>query len=121
MFVLQDWVTVSLFAGASISQSHSSYLELPENDDIVLYIDLRGTSLVGTMAFQTSPSGDSGSFVNLAPALTLPTNPTFMITRFLAGYTPVPLARFLRWTLLSTGGSAGYLTFRVLVAAYAPG
>jgi len=117
--VLQEWLTVRGAAGQVLSQSHASYLDLSDFDDVVLYLDVREETGSPTLTFQSGISADDASLLPIAPVLTLAASSAPVVTRVLAAYSATPLARFLRWQL--TSASAWDATFRITLAAYAPG
>jgi hypothetical protein len=113
--LLQDFISVSAASTTQIVQSPSGWIDLGEIEDVVLYTDIRETSGTGTLAIETSPTMQNGSFVSLVsftPAVGLRTD---VVTAYLA---KVPAARFLRWSLTAPVGTTGDATFRIWVAAY---
>jgi hypothetical protein len=124
--VLQDWITVRGGGGSgvkAVTQSEPCWLDLAGYDDVVLYLDVRELTTTGTLSmnYQTSPSRDEASFINMVTVFTLALTPTPRVDPVLASYAAVPLARFLRWSLTTVDLGTWDATFRILLAAYAPG
>jgi hypothetical protein len=124
--VLQDWTTqraVSSGNGSTITQGESGYVDLAEYDDLVLYLDVREftTGATTTILYQTSVSRDDASFVSMGAALSVSVATTPVVTRILAAYAPVPLARYVRWQLTTSVVGTWDVCFRLTYAAYAPG
>jgi hypothetical protein len=120
-FILQDWITIR-GAVATVTQGEDSWLDLTAYQDLVFWIDCReqSGSASTTLTFQTSPTKDESLFtavMNGTP-LSSSTSPT-LVKALLAGAN-VPVARYLRWQLVGPSGTWD-ATFRVLVAANAPG
>jgi hypothetical protein len=128
-FVLQDWVTIR--GGTSITsvvQNEASYLSLDTYQDVVLWVQVSEVGLSGsgavTLNLETAPLKDETLFramTNCAVAVTVPvmTPPTVIPVITVQSGTAVPLSRYLRWHITTSGSftSAWDLTFRVLVAA----
>ena len=120
--VLQDWLTIMTGGAYTVVQSQSSYLDLGDIDDIVLYLEVRQASTPAnaapSMSYQTSPSTDDASFVTIVPQFNLVSASTPRVDRILSAFAGVPLARYLRWVV---SGLSCQVTFRICVAPYAPG
>ena len=127
--VLQDWTTQHADAGTnalvvSVLQGEHGYLDTSEFDDIVFYLDVRELTTTGTLsiAYETSISRDSASFVAMVPAVSLAVATTPVVTRVLAAYSPIPPARYVRWHLTTNQITGVWdACFRITYAAYAPG
>jgi hypothetical protein len=125
--VLQDWTTVRAYGSSgqnvgAVTQTATSYLDLGDYDDIVFFVDVRELTQSVSLQFQTSPSRDDASFQAIAPAITLAVSATPVATRILAAYSPIPLARFVRWTLTNLSAAGAWdATFRITYAVFAPG
>jgi hypothetical protein len=100
-----------------ITQSASSYLDLQAFEDVYFYVDVREATSPPAIVFQTSPSLDDGSFIALAPTLTLAVTTTPVVTAVRAAYAGVPLARFVRWQFVA-GSTPWDVVFRIWVMAY---
>ena len=117
--LLQDWITVQGFAPtvSAITQAADSWLDMGDYEDIVLYADATGVTGTVLFAVQTAPSRQETSFVNMfnagggtpAGVHALP---------LLGPYAGVPVSRFLRWQVTTTGTGLWGATFRLLLAAY---
>ena len=125
--VLQDWTTQQANSNllvASIIQGESGYLDLAEYDDLILYLDVREFTPAGgsvSISYETAVSRDDASFVAMAPPITIAAATTPVVTRILAAYAPVPLARYVRWHFTTSGRGVWDVCFRITYAAYAPG
>jgi hypothetical protein len=122
--LFQDWITLRTQVAQTFTQSHSSYFDLGDVDDIVLYLDVREQAGSGTMSlsYQTAPSADDASFVTMVPSFALTPAGAPRVDRVLSAYAAVPLSRFLRWTVAATVTSGVVdVTFRITLAIYAPG
>jgi hypothetical protein len=134
-FILQDWLTVRSTgtppapAGPNFVQDAAGWLDLSAFQDVVIWFDLRNTSVLTNCVlfwdFQTAPTKDdvlfqamvsSGGWGNAARSLVvLPAT----LAAAIAGGT-VPLSTWLRWQIRPGGSSpnqAWSATFRVIVAA----
>lgn len=122
-FVLQDWINVTAPAGATIIQGEDDWLDMSPFQDAVAWVDVRSanSSPAPTLFLETAPSKDEVLFKPMTSAgwpIAVGSSPT--VLQFLMGSADVPLAQCLRWRI--TGGATGIaVTFRILVAANAPG
>jgi hypothetical protein len=122
-FVLQDWTTIRAASGVNtITQEEGGWLDLAPFQDVVFWIDTKESTSTPMLAFQTSPSKDDNLFLAVAPSYAMPIGgvSTPAVVSALMTAAPVPLARYLRWQITSST-SPWDATFRVLVAANAPG
>jgi hypothetical protein len=126
--VLQDWTTQKANNTGngyvlSITQGASGYVELADYDDVILYLDVREftTSATMSMSYQTAVSTDDASFVAMVAPFAIAAATTPVVTRILAAYAAVPLARYLRWQLTTTVVGSWDACFRITYAAFAPG
>jgi hypothetical protein len=126
--VLQDWTTHRAFNGGngsiiSITQGESGYVDLADYDDLVLYLDVREftTGATMSMSYQTAVSSDDASFVTMVGPFAISAATTPVVTRILAAYAAVPLARYVRWQLTTTVIGTWDVCFRITYAAFAPG
>lgn len=127
-FLLQDWMAVRLpYNTAPLAQDEASWRDLSRYRDLAVWLEVRSIDLAAgitgiVVSYETSPTKDESLFVSLATSSTL-TAPlaTPEVKRVLLGANPtVPLARWLRWKLSTTGtGTSGVsaITFRVTLAA----
>jgi hypothetical protein len=125
--LLQDWVTIRSGSGGSITQGEASWLDLSSFLDIVAFVETKNfAASAGSLfaAFQTSPTKDAVLFQSMndvtaatGTALALGVQ-TFVLLRDTA---LCPLARWLRWQLVAPSASTYEATFRIWIAANAPG
>lgn len=123
-FVLQDWITVGGAAGASVIQGEKDWLDMSPFQDVVAWIDIRNapTSNQPSLKLETAPSKDDllFMFMGSGAGITMIANPVPTVAQYLMGSATVPVAECLRWKI--TGGAVAWeVTFRILVAANAPG
>ena len=129
-FVLQDFTTIRGAYNVSVTQSESSWLDLEEYEDLIVWLDIReitlptGTSASVTLNLQTAPIKDEYLFVNMVTGYTnttgAPPTSAQIFKVILAQNPTVPLGRFVRWQIVPTvnGGSAVWdMTFRILCCA----
>jgi len=138
-FVLADWNTVrgqSASPATQVTQDETTYLDLEQYSDVVIYLDVRelttgGGANIVTFNFETAPSKDdprdsSGNptfFQTIASqSLTSASSisNTFVL-RVLMMTASVPLARYLRWRVVGPTSQTWDTTFRAIVAANSPG
>ena len=122
-YLLQDWTTIRGASGVlTITQEEDGWLDLTPYQDVVFWIDAKASTNTPTITFQTSPSKDDVMFQALMPGTSLPsvgfTTPAVVSAFMLSA--SVPVARWVRWQLAAATGTWD-ATFRVLVAANAPG
>jgi hypothetical protein len=117
-FCLTDWCTIftsgSTAQLAATTQPSARYLDLGPHEDAVFYLDVREVSNPIYLAYQTSPSADDASFVNLVGPFQVVQGTR--VDSVLAKYAFAPIARYVRWQLAVDPQHAS-LTFRIWVAA----
>jgi hypothetical protein len=122
-YELQPYLVIRGGTSAVITQGENAYLDLSGFQDIVAWLDVRelGPTSPGiTVSYQTGPSAEEVAFVNMGSTVVTATG-VFVTSMFLATAAN-PLARFLRWQLSPGASSLPWdLTFRIWVAANAPG
>lgn len=126
-FVLQDWITITGATTTPIVQSEQGWLEMGPYQDIVAWLDVRAQSggSVPTLLLETAPAMDDVLFVPMTGSTNMdvtayPTPPK--VIQILMGTATVPIARFLRWKVTGSPSNNKWdVTFRLLVAANAPG
>ena len=125
-YVVQDWITIrGAQSITSIIQSEQDWLGFSAYQDIVFWLDVRElTNSAGTitMNYETAPTKDDSLFVAMVSGVTMAAAATPTVTKVLLNQNPtVPLARWVRWRISTTGvGAAGWdATFRILAAANA--
>lgn len=123
-FVLQDWITVGGAANASVIQGEKDWLDMSPFQDVVAWVDIRNVTPTNMpfLKLETAPAKDESLFTFMGSGAGLAmvggTAPT--VLQFLMGSATVPIAECLRWKI--TGGAVAWeATFRILVAANAPG
>jgi len=124
-FPLQDdYLTVR---GASsitkVIQADSEWLTLDAFQDIIVWLDVKEvTAGAGNVAvtYETSPTCDDFLFQQVGSVAVTSTG--LSVTKLLAsGGATNPLARYLRWKLAPSSAVAWDITFRIWLAANAPG
>jgi hypothetical protein len=126
-FCLQDFVTIrGQSSVTSVTQGESAWLDLSGFQDLTIWLDVKEFSVGGgtavTMTYQTAPTREESLFVGmLATTVTMANGVT--ISPVLAATATTAVARLVRWKLSVTGTptSAWDATFRVWIAANAPG
>ena len=120
-FLLTDWITIRAEESvSSIAQPASGWLELPEHEDAYLYTDVKQVTNSLSLGFDTAIARQEASFVPLVAPFSLAVG--LRLDGAPSQFVAVPLARFLRWRLVSGGGAGAWgATFRIWVAAYAYG
>jgi len=121
-YILQDWTTIrGSSAVLTMTQEEPGWLDLSPYQDVVFWLDVKEALNSPTITFQTSPSKDDYLFAAVAAGQVMPAaGATAPVVVSALMYTAsVPLARYLRWQITSSG--AWDATFRVLVAANSPG
>lgn len=127
---LQDWITVQAYAAASsgppvsaFNQPQPGWLDVSSFADATFWIDVAqvNPTTTGTvqLVLQSSPTLDEAYFAAVAPPISISASPVPLVVRTIRTPTTAPLARFLRWRLLTTNTSVGNwgATFRIRVAA----
>ena len=123
-FVLQDWTTVGGAAGSTVIQGEKDWLDMSPFQDIVAWIDVRDATLTNTpfIKLETAPSKDESLFMFMGSGagIAMVGAPTPTVVQYLMGSATVPVAECLRWKIIG-GAVTWQATFRILVAANAPG
>jgi hypothetical protein len=121
--VLQNWVTILGSTNTPVIQEDSDWLDMTDYQDLTAWIDVRSATGAPSIVLETAPSADEVLFVSMSAApIALPpaTNP--LIVSLALGLAAVPIAQLLRWRIIPPGAGGSWdLTFRILVAANAPG
>jgi hypothetical protein len=120
-FILQEWTTIR-GSVTTVTQGEDGWLDLTAYQDLVFWLDCRESSgsTTPTIAFQTSPTKDESLFTNITAAVTMTAASTPQVAKALLASATVPVARYVRWQIVGPSGTWD-ATFRVLVAANAPG
>jgi hypothetical protein len=114
---------------ATINQTERCWLDLSAFQDVVIWTDVKAVTVGGGQVFlyaQTSPTRDEVAFSNFVQ-ITSPsggpiTSPSVYVNPGLLASSSTPLARWLRWQLTTSSTSSVWdITFRIFVAANAPG
>ena len=113
---MQDYVSLRGASGTSIVQSSTSWLDLDDMEDLVIYTDCKEAANGGKLAFDTSPTPLESQFVSLVAPFTLATG--LQTNVVLATYAGTPPLRYLRWRFVGAVGSVSEATFRIWVAGY---
>lgn len=123
-FVLQDWINITAPTSASIIQNEDDWLDMSPFQDVVAWVDVRAVNLVGAapkLFLETAPSKDEVLFKPMSTAgytMAVAGSPT--VLQFILGSADVPVAQCLRWRVTGQGSNWD-VTFRILIAANAPG
>jgi len=120
--LLSDWVTVRgtyaalayVGAVATVTQGETSWADVGDYEDLVIYLDVKEVTGTVTLQLQTSPSRDDVSFLAMVPPVALTTGTRVMLA--LAKYAFVPVSRYVRWQLVGLGTPYD-ATFRVFIGA----
>ncbi len=115
--LLQDLVTVRAAVSGIITQSSTSWLDVGDLEDVVIYTDCKEVTASPKIAFQTSATPLDATFVSLVPAQSLVATGV-QTTSVLAAFAGVPPLRYLRWQFLGDGFAVSDATFRIWVAGY---
>jgi len=115
--LVQDWVTIRVGGSnnSTATQGADSWIDLQDAEDLVLFLDVREVTGSPHMGYQTSPTKQETSFVNMLPAFNIATG--VRIDRVFANIAPIPVARFMRWQISNANGAD--VTFRLWAATYA--
>lgn len=126
-YMLEDWKTLSGAGGvADILQTESNWMSFQPYQDIVFHTECKSLALGGAdaiqIAYETSPTKDDSLFSVLA-TVTLVVGQTIVTPILLASNPAIPLSRWVRYRLLTSGAAAeGWLaTFRIHCSANAVG
>jgi hypothetical protein len=124
-YVFQDWITAAGASTTPFVQEAKDWLGLASFSDVVFYLEIK--QLVGTPApgltwnFQTAPTKDERLFQTLKSYGTSGIPPGgVQVFPAITGTAsaPTPLATWLRWQIVATGGTTSWsTTFRVMVVA----
>jgi hypothetical protein len=118
-FLFQDWVDVSGTATvSSVIQSEPFWLDLAGFRDVIAWLEVRELTNAPSLLYQTAPTKDEPLFSTVTTLSAIGTGVT--TTPILQDTASVPLARWFRWQA-SLAGSAWDISFRIWIAANAPG
>jgi len=120
-FLLTDWITIQCDPSlTSITQSASTWLDLPDVEDVQLTLDVKEASAGAnsvTMNYETGATRQDSGFVPLVAPFAMATGVRVDQAPFAIAMNP--FARFLRWRLTaSSAGSVWQATFRIWVSAH---
>jgi hypothetical protein len=127
-FELQSWLTMRMTerADSSVNQSEPSWLDLSAYRDVTLWVEIEGVTIGATsltLNLQTNASKEEDLFQTMASiAITSSTLSASLGVTVLPVHIDVastPLARWLRWQLVTTGSfsTEPAITFRIWAAA----
>ena len=121
-FQVTDWITVR-GSNNTVTQSESEWLDLTQYEDVFFWIDCKEfTGATVTMKLQTSPTKDESFFADIY-SQTLAVgivNPASTGGKCLMSSASIPIARYLRWSVVSASAPFD-ATFRIFITANAPG
>lgn len=124
-YVLQDWITVRGSTIDRFIQNESDWMGFSSFQDVVFWVDIRKVTSSGTltMDLQTCPTKDDVLFKTLsgctfAAAVATPMLLSGALPKAILAANPaVPLATWVRWTLINSAASEWDCSFRILVSA----
>jgi hypothetical protein len=124
-FVLQDWVTVrGATTVTQIIQNEANYAALDQFQDVILWLQVPEVTLGGgtvTMNLDTAPLKDESLFTpmtNLNIGVTQGALAPIIKSNLLnASGNNVPLSRWVRWHITTSGSGTWDMTFRILLVA----
>ena len=117
--VLQDWTSIGIAANKSVVQAAPAWLDMAPFQDVVIWTETSDASASMTMSVQTSPVRDELLFKSLVEFAQGGNIHVFPIQ---VGDSPtIPIARWLRWSVANSSGSAIQVTFRIIVMANCQG
>lgn len=120
VFLLQDWLSLSGPASGEIVQSEPGWLDLAGFTHVAFYLTVKAVSAANlSLEYQSAPSKSADLFAAMASWTLTTTARRVTIVR--CSTATEPLARWVRWRLNDTGGSAWSVTFRIYAAAVATG
>ncbi|MBI4701729.1 MAG: hypothetical protein HY744_11325 [Deltaproteobacteria bacterium] len=120
VFLLQDWLSLSGPASGEIVQSEPGWLDLAGFTHVAFYLTVKAVSVANlSLEYQSAPSKAADLFAAMASWTLTTTARRVTIVR--CSTATEPLARWVRWRLNDTGGSAWSVTFRIYAAAVATG
>ncbi len=122
--LLCDWTTVKGTSSTSpVIQGEDQYLDLAAYQDACFWVDVRSVTGTVTLNLETAPTKDEGYFKAMISATgltTLAAAATPTAYSALVSSAAVPLARWVRWKLISASANWD-VTMRIWVSLNAPG
>jgi hypothetical protein len=120
-FLLADWTTIAGTGSSSVTQPSTQWLDLPEYEDLVFFLEVKELTGTVTIAYETGVTCEDQLFTPVIPGFGMLAGT--QVDRALFSTCTFPLCRFLRWKLTGSAGAGGFwdCTFRVWVAAYSFG
>jgi hypothetical protein len=115
-FLLTDWTTIAGTGSSSVTQPSTQWLDLPDYEDAVFFLEVKEITGSVTLAYETGPTCEDRLFVPTIPAFTLAAGR--QVDRSLFSTGGFPLCRYLRWKLSGAGTPGWDCTFRIWIAAY---
>jgi hypothetical protein len=124
--MLQDWTTIQGGSVNIVTQAEADWLDLSRFQDVFFFIEVRALTKAGAtnilLYVETAPTKDPMTFQNMAFVnLATGTSPIYVpILASQASGGAAGLTRWVRWTLLPSGGTLSgnwSTTFRVTCAA----
>ncbi len=116
--LLQDWVTIRGNATTTtVTQQETDYVDLAAYQDVVVWFECSDAANGPRFEIQTSPTKDDSLFVvvDTSAAFAAAVGVTTKILRYSA--VTCPLARFLRWKVVSSSFAGSVCSFRIWLSA----
>lgn len=120
--VLQNWVVISGSTNNPVVQEDADWLDMTDYQDLTAWIDVRASTNSPTLYLETAPAADEVLFASMnTTGYTMTASTTPLVAVLALGLAAVPLAQLLRWRIVPPAGGSWDATFRILIAANAPG
>ena len=114
---LQEWITVQgQMDVTSLTQSAHEYIDIGHHEDLALYFEVKRFTGTLTCLYETSPSQQDSLFKPMIAGV--PFAVGLRVDRAFFSTAAVPPARYIRWRISASAGSAWVATFRIWVTAY---
>lgn len=118
-FLLADWTTIAGSGSSSVTQPSTQWLDLPDHEDVVFFLEVKEITGSVTIAYETGVTCEDQLFIPMIAGFAMAAG--VQVDRALFSTASFPLCRFLRWKLTGAGTPVWDCTFRVWVAAYSYG
>jgi hypothetical protein len=118
-FLLADWTTIAGAGTSSVTQPSTQWLDLPDHEDVVFFLEVKEITGAVTIAYETGVTCEEQLFTPMIPSFAIAMGT--QVDRALFSTCTFPLCRFLRWRLTGSGTPGWDCTFRIWIAAYTYG